>query len=71
MASQHKELHLRLDDAEQMGLYAQLAMSKHQALDASLVKAKARSKHWEHEAKAGVEKIARAEKEVDEAKEEA
>ena len=52
MARQHRELHIRLDDAEKLRLYAQSTVSKHQALDASLVKAKARSKHWEREAKA-------------------
>ena len=40
-------------------------------MDASLAKAKSRFKHWEREAKAGAEKIAGAEKERDEAKEEA
>ena len=52
-------------------MYAQSAVSKHQALDDTLVKDKARSKHWEGEAKAGARKIASAEKERDEAKEEA
>ena len=54
-----------------MQLYAQSAISKHQALNASLAKAKSKSKHWEKEAKVGVEKIERAEKERDEAKKEA
>ena len=45
-------------------------VSKHQVLDDALVKAKPRSKHWEWETKAGVEKITVAEKEMDEAKEE-
>ena len=40
-------------------------------MDASLAKAKSRSKHWEREAKAGVEKTAEAEKVRDEAKNEA
>ena len=35
-----------------------------------MVKAKSRYKHWEQEAKAGTEKITRAEKERDEAKKE-
>ena len=43
-------------------------MSKHQALDASLAKAESKSKRLKQEAKAGVEKIERAEKERDEAK---
>ena len=40
-------------------------------MDASLAKAKSRFKHWELEAKASVEKIVGAEKERDEANEEA
>ena len=38
------------------------------ALDASLAKAKSKSKHWEREAKVGGERIAWMEKERDEAK---
>ena len=53
-----------------MRLYAQLTVSKHQALDDALVKAKARSKHWEREAKVGAGKTASAERKRDEAKEE-
>ena len=49
----------------------QSAISKHQSLDDALVKAKARSKHWEQEAKAGAGKIVGVEKERDEAKKEA
>ena len=40
-------------------------------MNASLAKAKSRSKHWEREAKAGAEKIKQAEKEMEEAKQEA
>ena len=40
-------------------------------MDASLAKAKSRSKHWEREAKAGAEKIVGEEKERDLAKKEA
>ena len=40
-------------------------------MDAFLAKAKFRSKHWKREVKAGAEKVARAERERDEAKEEA
>ena len=54
-----------------MRLYAQSAISKHQALDASLAKAESKSKHWKQEAKASAEKIERVEKERDEAKQEA
>ena len=71
MACQHRELHLRLEDAEKLRIYAQFAISKHHTLDNALVKAKARSKHWEREAKAGAKKIVGVEKERDEAKEEA
>ena len=58
-----------MDDAKKLRLYTQSAVSKHQALNASLAKAKSRSRHWE--AKVGVEKTARVENERDEAKEEA
>ena len=68
MARQHRELQSWLDDTEKLRLYARSAISKHQALDASLSKAKSKSKHWEMEAKVGGEKIARIEKERDEAK---
>ena len=71
MARQHKEFRSRLDDAKRLWLYAQSAVSKHQALDASLTKAESKSKHWKREAKADAEKIERAEKERDEAKQEA
>ena len=63
-------LHAILDDAEKLWLYAQSTISKHQALDASLAQAKSRSKHWEQEAKASVEKIAWVDKERDEDKKE-
>ena len=68
MARQQRKCQSRLDDADKLRLYAQSVVSKHQALDASLAKAKSKSKHWEREAKTGVEKIERAEKERDEAK---
>ena len=63
MAHQHRKAHLRLEDAEKLRLYAQSTVSKHHALDNSLVKTKARSKHWEREAKAGVGKCRCREKE--------
>ena len=65
------ELHLRLEDAKKLRLYTRSSVSKHHALDDALVKAKARSKHWEQEAKAREEKIVGAEKKRDETKEEA
>ena len=70
MVCQHRELHHRLGDAKKLRLYAQSVISKHQALDDALVKAKARFKHWEWEAKAGVGKTASLERKRDEAKEE-
>ena len=46
-------------------------VSKHQALDASLDKAKSRFKNWKWEAKVGAKKNLEAKKEMDEAKKEA
>ena len=60
-----------MDYADKLRLYAQSTVSKHQALDASLAKAKYRSKHWEGEAKVGEKRIVWAEKGRDEAKKEA
>ena len=71
MVRQHRELHLRLEHAEKLWLYAQSAISKHYALDDALVKAKAKSKHWEWEAKVGAKKIVGVKKERNETKEEA
>ena len=45
MAHQHRELHLRLADAEKLRRYAQSSASKHQALEDGLGKAKGRSNH--------------------------
>ena len=71
MAHQHREFQSRLDDAEKLRLYAQSTVSKHQALYASLAKAKSKSKHWELEAKVSRGKIAQMEKERDKAKQKA
>ena len=71
MAREHRELHLRLDDAKKLRRYAQSADSKHHTLEDALDKTKARSKHWERKAKEGVERITGVENERDEAKEEA
>ena len=71
MVRQHREFQSRMDDAEKLRLYTQSAFSKHQAVDASLAKAKSKSKHWKREAEAGAEKIEWVEKERDEAKQEA
>ena len=45
MAHQHRELHLRLDDTEQLRRYAGSAVSKHNSLDDALSKARAKSRH--------------------------
>ena len=58
MARQQRDFHVQLDDAEKLRLYAQSSVSKYQSLNASL-------------AKAGEEKTVGAEKERDEAKNEA
>ena len=71
MARQHREFQSQLNDVKKLRLYAHSIVSKHQALEASLAKAKSKSKHWEREAKAGGERIAWMEKERDEAKQEA
>ena len=71
MAHRYKELHLPLDDAEKLRRYAQFVASKQHALKDALDKAKARFKHLERKVKECTERIASAEKEKDEAKEEA
>ena len=71
MARHHRELYLRLDDVEKLRCYAKFVASKHQALEDGLGKAKGRSKHWEQKVKEGIEMIADAKKERDEAKAEA
>ena len=71
MACQHRELYHRLKDAEKLRLYARSFASKHHALEDSLGKAKAKSKHWERKAKVVIERAIATEKERDEAKEEA
>ena len=71
MPRQHREFQSRLDEAERLRLYTQSSVSKHQALGSSLAKAESKLQHWKQEAKAGAENIERAEKEKDEAKQEA
>ena len=71
MALQHGELHHRLKDVKKLWLYARSAASKHHALEDSLGKAMAKSKHWERKANEGMERATTAKKEKDEAKEEA
>ena len=71
MARQHQEFWSRLDDAEKLRLYAQSAASHHPTLIASLAKAEASSERLEKEARDGALSVIRAEKERDEAKQEA
>ena len=53
MAHQHRELYLLLDDVEQLRRYAHSGISKHNALDDAVGKARAKSRHWEQKAKEG------------------
>ena len=71
MTCQHRELHLRLDDANKLRRYAQSAASKNHTLEDALEETKARSKHQERNAKEGIERITGVEKKGDEVKEEA
>ena len=66
----HRKLHLWLDDAKQLRHYAQSAVSKHNALEDTLGKARAKSRYWERKGKEGNERATGAENERDEAKEE-
>ena len=65
MTFQHREFQSRLRDAERLRLYAQLVVSDHRALSASLAEAELSSRHWENEAKESVEKMVRFEVERD------
>ena len=71
MARQHRELQVKLEDAKKMRLYAGSTTSKHWTLEESLSKAKSWFKHWERKAKEGTVRTTSAEKERNEAKEEA
>ena len=71
MARQHQEFQSRLDDIEQLRLYAQSTASHHQTLKASLAKAESSEKHWEREIKDGMAHVIQSEKERDKAKQEA
>ena len=68
---QHNELHHRIEDAEKLRLYAQSAVSKHQALEDGLGKARSKAKYWEQKAKEGTKRAIGVEKERDKAKDEA
>ena len=70
MALQHRELYFQLDDDEQLQCYAQSTISKHNSLDDTLGKAKAKSSYWERKAKESTDKATSAKKERDEATEE-
>ena len=54
-----------------MRLYAESAVSDQMMLSASLDEAESRPRHWEKEAKEGIEKVARVEEERDAARYEA
>ena len=71
MTYQHREFQSRMRDVERLRLYAQLTVSDHRALSASLAEADSRSRHWETEAKEGIVKVARVEAERDTARHEA
>ena len=58
-------------DAERLQLYAKAVAFEHRALKESLGKAQSWSQHWEWKVKKGSKKTTGAEKEIDEAKEEA
>ena len=68
MAWQHQS---RLDDTEKLRLYSQSAASHYQTLNATFAKAESAAKHWEREVEDSVTRVIRAEKERDEAKQEA
>ena len=71
MGHQDKELRRSLDDVEKLRLYAKATTFEHHALEESLGKASSRSRYCEWKAREGSEKTTGAEKERDEAKEEA
>ena len=71
MAHRHQEFWSRLDDAKKLRLYAQSVALHHQTLTASLAKAESSSERWEKEARDGATSVIRAEKERNEAKQEA
>ena len=71
MNYQHREFRSRLRNAKRLRLYAQLVVSDHRAMSASLAEAESSSQRWEKEAKEGIEKVARAEVERDVARYEA
>ena len=57
MVRQYREFQSRLNDAERLRLYAQSAVSKHQALNASLAKAESKVKYRRQEAKDGARRL--------------
>ena len=60
-----------MNDAEQLRRYAQFAVSRHNALDDTLSKARAKSRYWERKANEGTKRATGTMKERDEAKEKA
>ena len=71
MAHQHREFQSCLDDAEKLRLYAQSAASHHHTLIASLAKAESLPERWEKEVRDGAVSIIQAEKERNDAKQDA
>ena len=71
MAHQHLEFRSHLDDAGKLRFYAPSATSHHQSLTSSLAKAESSAEQWEKEARDGEASVVPAEKERDEAKQEA
>ena len=71
MGRQNRELRCKMEDSERLWLYAKVTTSEHRALKESLGKAHSQSRYWERKAKEGFDETNGAEKERDEAKEEA
>ena len=71
MTYQHREFQFWLRDAERLRLYAQLVVSDHRELSASLYETESRYWCWEKGAKEGIKKVAQAEAERDVAHHEA
>ena len=70
MLCQHREFHLRLEDAKQLRRYAGSAVPKDNSLNDALDKVRAKSRYWERKAKKGTNRATSEENEKDEANEE-
>ena len=71
MTYQHQEFQSWLRDEKRLQLYAQLVVSDHRALSASLAEAEPSSRSWESEAKESIEKVAQVEAKKDAARHDA